>query len=115
MAEGITIHDAALEIDADGLESLLQRRGTALTVRRLDATLSGAALTALLGGAKEAVEGERTATPTHEVAVTAGRLAYRGTRADAHLEVTLETTGLSLAFTGEGLRVTTPPEEAAGE
>jgi hypothetical protein len=106
MAEGIRIHDADLEITEAGLAALTAQTGLDLVVRRLDASLSAAALGQLLGGAP-GPDGAQPEPAAPQVEVTAGRLLFQGERAGRKLRVEVNAAGLDLRFTAEGLRVTT--------
>jgi hypothetical protein len=100
MDEGIRIEDAACEISPSGLESLLAKKGLELTVTRLDLSISQEALNALL---QRFAPGP--AAPRAEV--LDGRLRVENPGEAGAVTVELQSGGLRLEITGEGLRLRT--------
>ena len=109
MADGIQIRDAAVAISPAGLEAMLRKEGAALTVSRLDLSVSAEALNTLLQGlgtpGTEAPP-EGPATPAQlSGGVEQGRLQLAVQREGKTLELDLRMAGMRLDFTAEGLRL----------
>lgn len=102
MPEGIRINDAALEISPESVQSLIKKDGRPadITVSRLDLSVSGEALAALLQGL--APEG----APAPTVQMEEGRLQAAVQREGGPVGVDLRMGALRLQFTAEGLRLT---------
>jgi hypothetical protein len=99
MADGIRINDAALEISPAGLEALVNRQGAAVTLTRIDLSVSPEALSTLL--ARFAPEGEPP--PTAEL--SEGRLQVSATREGKPMTLDLQVGGLRLEISTTGLRL----------
>jgi hypothetical protein len=100
LAEGIRIDDAAIEISPEALEGLVNKRGGAVVLKRLDLAVSPEALTTLLQGL--APEGK----PAPSVQVGEGSLDIRVERETGPVGADLRMGALRVQFTAEGLRVT---------
>ena len=103
MADGIRIHDAALEISPAGLEALVNHQGAAVTLTKIDLSISPEALATLLAGLAPADE----PAPTAEV--SEGRLQLSATREGKPMSLDLQVGGLRLEITAEGLRLVSGP------
>ena len=103
MADGIRIHDAEIEVTTGALESLLNRGGADVTVRKIDLSVTPDALNAVL----------RKATPPGNVAPTVeseeGRLVLQAEREGALHRLDLQLGSLRVEITGEGVRLTSVP------
>ena len=73
MADGIRIQDAALEISSPGLESLLKKQGTEVTVTKLDLSATQDALNTLLATPPGTSSGSGPASPPR-LEISEGRL-----------------------------------------
>ena len=106
MADGIRIHDAEIEVSTDALESLLNKGGADVTVRKIDLSVTPEALNAVL----------RKATPAGNVPPTVesedGRLVLKAEREGTLHRLDLQLGSLRLEISGEGVRLTSVP---AGE
>jgi hypothetical protein len=99
MADGIRIHDAALEISPSGVEALVNREGAEIKVTKIDLSISPEAINTLLAGL--APEG----APVPAVAVSDGRLQVTGEREGKRLALDLQLGNLRLRITPEGLHL----------
>ncbi|HEU4752550.1 MAG TPA: hypothetical protein VFU47_05525 [Armatimonadota bacterium] len=112
MSEGIQINDAAVAISPAGLEALLRKQGAALTVTRLDLSVSPEALNTLLRGLGSppveagAAEARSVSPPSLSGLVEEGRLQLTVGRDGQNLDLDLQMAGLRLDFTAGGLRLT---------
>lgn len=103
MAEGIRINDAALEISPEGLESLVNSRGTEVKVTKLDLTVSPEAIATLLAR----FGGEGGPPPTAEV--SDGRLQLTRQQGGARSALDLQLGSVRLELSAEGIRLVTSP------
>ena len=103
MADGIRINDAALEISPAGLEALVNRQGAAVTLTKIDLSISPEALTTLLAGL--APQGE----PPPTAALSEGRLQVSTVREGKAMALDLQVGGLRLEITADGLRLVSGP------
>ena len=106
MADGIRIHDAQIEVSTGALESLLNRGGADVTIRKIDLSVTPDALNAVL----------RKATPEGSVAPTVesedGRLVLQAEREGTLHRLDLQLGSLRIEIGVEGVRLTSVP---AGE
>lgn len=99
MAEGIRIHDAALEISPAGLEALVSRRGAEVTLTKIDLSISPEALNTLLGG----LATEENPAPT--AALADGRLQVAAERDGKRMALDLQAGSFRLEITAGGIRL----------
>lgn len=106
MADGIQIHDAQLDVSTSALESLLNKGGADVTVRKIDLSVTPDALNAVL----------RKATPPGNLAPTVesedGRLVLQAEREGTLHRLDLHLGSLRIEIGAEGVRLTSVP---AGE
>ena len=106
MADGIRIHDAQIEVSTDALESLLNRGGADVVVRKIDLSVTPDALNAVLrkatppGNAPPSVESED------------GRLVLQAEREGTLHRLDLQLGSLRVEIGAGGIRLTSVP---AGE
>ena len=110
MTDGIQIRDAAVAISPAGLEAMLRKEGAALTVSRLELSVSAEALNALLQGlgaaAPETAPVDEPSSPAQlSGGVEEGRLHLSVRRDGKTLDLDLRMAGMRLDFTAEGLRL----------
>ena len=100
MADGIRIHDAQIEVSTGALESLLNKGGADITVRKIDLSVTPDALNAVL----------RKATPAGNVPPTfeaeEGRLVLQAEREGTLHRLDLQLGSLRLEISAEGVRLT---------
>jgi hypothetical protein len=106
VADGIRIHDAQIEVSTGALESLLNRGGAEITVRKIDLSVTTDAVNALL--AKAAPAGTVPPSVTSE----AGRLQLQAERDGQQHRLDLQLGSLRLEISADGVRLTSVP---AGE
>ncbi len=99
--DGIRVHDAAIEISSQGLADLVQQKGGAVTISRLDFSISEDALNLILAGSVP--EGE--VPPFAALTETGVRL--NGVRDDKRGEVVLNAGSLRISFSAGAVRIST--------
>jgi hypothetical protein len=101
MADGIRIQDAAIEISPEGLQSLLHKRGAAVTVSKLDLSVSPEALNTLIQG----LTPEGTTPPTVECGDSG--LVVTAEREGQPMALDLRVGGLRVEISAGGVRLVT--------
>jgi hypothetical protein len=99
VADGIRINDASVEISTGQLEALVKKQGAAVSVTKLDLSVTPEALATLLSAF--APEG----TPPPAVELSEGRMLITGEREAKSLGLDLRLGGLRVEITAEGLHL----------
>ena len=108
LPEGIRVDSATAEISPAGLRSLIQGRGVAVRITRVDATVSTDAVNALLqASAAPAVKAADGQSPPEAPAIdlSRGRVHYSASREGRALSVEIWASGAMIDFLSGSIRV----------
>lgn len=108
MADGIRINDAQIEVSTSALESLLNKGGADVTIRKIDLSVTPDALNAVL----------QKATPAGNIPPSLeaedGRLVLKAEREGTLHRLDLQLGSLRVEISADGLRLTSVPAGEGG-